>query len=384
MPIRSNKNGIRSWYRVIRRSTLFIAGAVLTASFAGTIVHAAPLSYAHDTNIYLSSSGITLTIASGSSADNLVVNATSAAVTLSNITGGDFTLTSSASDLSIATSSTGGTVALSCTSGVASATISQNTGSTIYTITPTGSPCTATNTATSTPSAPVLSGGGGSMYHLSINSGTSETATTSVILSLYGTGAYTMEISNTSTFADASWIPYTTVMPWTLVPGLGSATVYARFKSVGGTIVGTAQASIDLIPATSSLAESPSFQSSSSTPSVASSPSSASLFDRLKALQAELAALLAQANQSTPSSTRFTFTRNLTFGITDNDVKELQRFLISQNAGPAARKLAAHGMTRNFASLTRAALIEFQKHANIKPASGYFGPITRQYANSLF
>ncbi|MHB8174850.1 MAG: hypothetical protein ACYDFU_10380 [Nitrospirota bacterium] len=112
------------------------------------------------------------------------------------------------------------------------------------------------------------------MYVLSINGGTAETATTSVILSLYGTAAYTMEVSNTSTFADAAWIPYTTTMPWTLIPDSGNETVYAQFRSIGGTIVGTAQASIDLVPAATSLPISSSSQSSSS--AQLPSPSSAS------------------------------------------------------------------------------------------------------------
>jgi peptidoglycan hydrolase-like protein with peptidoglycan-binding domain len=95
--------------------------------------------------------------------------------------------------------------------------------------------------------------------------------------------------------------------------------------------------------------------------------------------------LQAQANgsESSSSSISYVFTRNLYFGITGNDVKELQTFLISQNAGPAARKLAAHRTTTYFGSLTQNALIEFQKSAGIHPAIGYFGPITRAYVNNL-
>jgi peptidoglycan hydrolase-like protein with peptidoglycan-binding domain len=103
-------------------------------------------------------------------------------------------------------------------------------------------------------------------------------------------------------------------------------------------------------------------------------------------LLVELAALQAKAGESplvSVSSTEVIFSRNLYFGITGNDVKELQLFLISQNVGPAARKLAAHGTTKNFATLTLSALIEFQKKAGIKPAVGYFGPITRAYVNNL-
>lgn len=68
--------------------------------------------------------------------------------------------------------------------------------------------------------------------------------------------------------------------------------------------------------------------------------------------------------------------------MTGSDVMELQQYLIGENKGPAARALKAHGMTRNFASLTKAALIEFQKAVGIRPASGYFGPITRGWINA--
>jgi hypothetical protein len=82
------------------------------------------------------------------------------------------------------------------------------------------------------------------------------------------------------------------------------------------------------------------------------------------------------------TSAHFVFTRNLFFGITGNDVKELQLFLILRNAGPAARQLANHVTTKNFATLTLNALIELQKKTGIKPAIGYFGPITRAYVNA--
>ena len=107
----------------------------------------------------------------------------------------------------------------------------------------------------------------------------------------------------------------------------------------------------------------------------------------LVSLEAQLQALKAQVAKSAAGTsspvTSFVFTRNLYFGITGNDVKELQRFLISQNSGTAARKLATHGTTTYFGVLTQNALIEFQRKAGIKPAIGYFGPITRKYIGNL-
>ena len=95
--------------------------------------------------------------------------------------------------------------------------------------------------------------------------------------------------------------------------------------------------------------------------------------------------MLKQAGQPTaaPTSAHFVFTRNLELWDTGTDVRALQAFLISQNDGLAAEKLKAHGMTTVFGRLTLSALIEFQKKAGIKPASGYFGPITRAKVNTM-
>lgn len=69
-------------------------------------------------------------------------------------------------------------------------------------------------------------------------------------------------------------------------------------------------------------------------------------------------------------------------GSRGSHVTTLQQFLISQNKGPAAQALSAHGTTQNFGSLTRAALAEFQASVGIVPALGNFGAITRAYISS--
>jgi len=105
----------------------------------------------------------------------------------------------------------------------------------------------------------------------------------------------------------------------------------------------------------------------------------------LASLESQLQTLEAQAGSmgtvvtTTPS---YVFTRDLQSGMTGSDVQQLQKYLIAKNAGPASRKLKAHGTTENFATLTFNALIEFQKSVGIKPASGYFGPITRGWVNA--
>lgn len=75
------------------------------------------------------------------------------------------------------------------------------------------------------------------------------------------------------------------------------------------------------------------------------------------------------------------FLKNLNFGIRNGDVKKLQEFLIQQKKGPLAKRLSKVGPTEYFGQYTRGALIEWQKSANIKPAVGYFGEISRKIAN---
>jgi peptidoglycan hydrolase-like protein with peptidoglycan-binding domain len=70
---------------------------------------------------------------------------------------------------------------------------------------------------------------------------------------------------------------------------------------------------------------------------------------------------------------------DLTIGDNGNNVGILQQFLISQNAGSAARALEQVGATGYFGVLTQEALAEFQASAGISPTQGFFGPITRAY-----
>src|ERR1039457_7606541 len=110
----------------------------LIALSGGAIFHAsaAQLNFSTAESITLSSYPTTLTIATNSAADALTVNATSVLVTLSQTTGGSFTLLSPSYDLSVATSSAGGIANVSCSGGIETATLSQTTGSTVYTVTP--------------------------------------------------------------------------------------------------------------------------------------------------------------------------------------------------------------------------------------------------------
>jgi len=80
----------------------------------------------------------------------------------------------------------------------------------------------------------------------------------------------------------------------------------------------------------------------------------------------------------------YQFTKDLSFGTIDPQVKELQKFLnnhgsVVSTAGPGSPGKE----TENFGSLTKLALINFQKANNIKPSAGYFGPITRGIVNDI-
>jgi hypothetical protein len=433
---------------------VLITSALIAGLFLVPHVYAAPLNFTTAENISLSSPSTTLTIATGSVADALTVNATSVAVTLSATTGGSFALLSPSYDLAVATSSGDGTISIACSNGIDTATLSQSTGSTVYTVTPGGTNCAnasppilsnivaaniTTNTATITwttnvpadstvsygttssygatstdanhvtsHSIPLSSlaastlyhyavssaaygtsttsgdntftttaissgggggGGGGSAYIISIDGGSPSIATANVTLSLYGTLAYTMEMSNTPDFASSTWIPYATTYPWILTSDLGTKTVYARFRTVAGEDLGMVSTSIELTSVTKT------------------STSTDALKAQIAALQAQLQSLITQLNQRNGnegggSVAPYAFTRNLSLWNTGADVQALQKILIAEDAGPAARALATHGTTKTFGSLTFNALKEFQRHVGIS-ATGYFGPMTRAYVARL-
>ncbi len=78
----------------------------------------------------------------------------------------------------------------------------------------------------------------------------------------------------------------------------------------------------------------------------------------------------------------YQFTRNLSVGMTGEDVKELQQYLNNNGFPLAQTGVGSLGNETNyFGSLTQQALINFQRANNINPAVGYFGPITRGFVN---
>ena len=82
---------------------------------------------------------------------------------------------------------------------------------------------------------------------------------------------------------------------------------------------------------------------------------------------------------------KFTFTKNYTSGNQGSDIKRLQQFLNANGFTVATKGAGSPGSeTTYFGSLTRLALIHFQKAHKIYPSVGYFGPLTRAYINNNY
>lgn len=75
-------------------------------------------------------------------------------------------------------------------------------------------------------------------------------------------------------------------------------------------------------------------------------------------------------------------TNDLDIGSSGTPVVTLQKYLIQANSGPAAMALKNTGATGYFGTLTKNALMEYQKAKDIYPASGYYGSTTREYIAS--
>ncbi|MFA6254975.1 MAG: hypothetical protein WC675_02975 [Patescibacteria group bacterium] len=97
-------------------------------------------------------------------------------------------------------------------------------------------------------------GGGGaatvipSATSVKINNNDAQTENTAVTLTLAATNAATMLIANKSDFTDAgSWVTYATSKSWTLTSGVGTKTVYVKFRSSSGGDSTAVSDSIELV-----------------------------------------------------------------------------------------------------------------------------------------
>lgn len=79
----------------------------------------------------------------------------------------------------------------------------------------------------------------------------------------------------------------------------------------------------------------------------------------------------------------YAFIRDLSLNMKGEDVRALQAFLNAKGFKVAASGAGSVGNeTTLFGPATKAALIRYQKANGIKPAIGYFGPVTRAYVSS--
>lgn len=99
-------------------------------------------------------------------------------------------------------------------------------------------------------------------------------------------------------------------------------------------------------------------------------------------LQAQIAALSGQTGNV---GTTFTFTTNLQVGSRNESVRQLQVFLNSDpDTMVALTGVGSAGNESNyFGTLTKSAVIRFQKKYGIMPSVGYVGPLTRAKLNSM-
>ncbi|PJA94583.1 hypothetical protein CO131_00640, partial [Candidatus Kaiserbacteria bacterium CG_4_9_14_3_um_filter_50_16] len=98
---------------------------------------------------------------------------------------------------------------------------------------------------------------------------------------------------------------------------------------------------------------------------------------------ANIQAILSGNPPASQSSTT-SFTRDLKLGMIGADVKALQQFLNTHGYILTSTGLGSPGHeTALFGSLTKSALIRFQKAHNITPSVGYFGVKTKGEVSAL-
>lgn len=384
--------------------------------------HAAPLSFG-TTTVSLVSPAIDLTIASGSVADILVISSDTVTIGMSSSTGGTFLLLSP-QIISTSTTGTLGAITSTCSGGIFSISIAQPVATATYTLMPTGSVCLDNNSG-SEGSGNGSGGdgvGGEATAQLSISesvnnphpnigdtiafsitiSGKGPSTSPNVIASDTLPSGLTL-VSSTSTqgsYSNGIWtvgnVGYgqrATLILTAIVNSdasektLSNIITVSEANGVLDPLLGSGYTSASATINVAGVLVSNGGLPITNMPSSTLGTSTQSLQSEIASLMSVLQALIAEANKDgislqpgmTVVGSGTTFTRDLSLGMSGVDVHDLQKFLIKQNAGPAARQLEKHGTTQYFGILTKNALAEFQKKNGIRPASGYFGPITRAW-----
>ncbi len=168
--------------------------------------------------------------------------------------------------------------------------------------------------------------------------------------------------------------------------------------STGGGSSPSATPATPAVPATPATAESAAVPATPAIPAVPATPASGlsasqiqSILDVLASFDAD-AEVIAKVKASLEGTTVagsvtsvavHVFKSDLTTGSLGSEVKALQEFLNAKGYTIAANGPGSPGNeTERFGSLTKAALIKYQKAKGITPSVGYFGPKTRAAVNA--
>ena len=207
---------------------------------------------------------------------------------------------------------------------------------------------------------------------------TSDGGASSTIIGFnYGlTSAYGLNASSVGTFGAGSFSQ--------IISGLIASTTY-HYQAYATNIAGNSTTSDNFF--TTSAAPAPSVPTITPNTASVSSGGSAASYSTLVSILAPSPATTAYLNSLrnySSSSTTPIFSRDLTLGSQGDDVRLLQLYL--NNHGYQISKTGAGSSgheTTLFGYLTQKALVKFQKVNSIKPAIGYFGPLTRQVIMSV-
>jgi len=201
---------------------------------------------------------------------------------------------------------------------------------------------------------------------ISIAGGAVSTTSTLVTLTLGASGVSQMMISNSTDFSSVQWENYSTTKAWTLLSGLGTKTVYAKFRDSSSNASSAVSDTIEL--------------TSTSTLSTATIAPAVTVAEEVGATTSkddtiETVTTVAEAVKKTVSAvSKYVFTKYLGIGSDNTEVNELQKLLKDLGYFTYSKT------TDYFGPITEKALKLFQKDKGISQV-GWIGPQTRKALN---